>query len=125
MRRVLNHGNHKRIMVPKVPALLEALAEPLDLLNVVDAELLASLLFEDQRHEDGPVGVGVDAAAGIALGEGGEEEGGALAGLVNRWAAEVDSLAAGEGLRLGGEREDVDVGGLHELLLNTRRGEVD
>lgn len=69
------------------------------------------------------MGVGVDAAAGAAAGEGGEEEGRALGGLVERGGAEVGSLL--EGGFLVFEGEDVDVGGFHEFFLDAGGGEVD
>jgi len=64
----------------------------------------------------------VDAAAGVALVEGGEEERGALGGVEGWWRAEVDALV-GVGLRF--EREDVDIFGLHKLFLDAGRREVD
>jgi hypothetical protein len=39
-------------------------------------------LFDEQRDEDSPLRVCVDAAAGAALAEGGVEEGGAGGGFV-------------------------------------------
>jgi len=68
--RVLDDGDPERVVVAQVAALLEALAEALDLLNVVDEELAAALLLQDQGHQDGPVRVRVDTAPGAALGEG-------------------------------------------------------
>lgn len=123
MRRVLNNRNAQRIMIPQVTHFPHALAKALDLLNVVDLEDAAALCLEEQGDEDGPVGVGVDAAAGAAAGEGGEEEGRALGGLVEGRGAEVGSLL--EGGFLVFEGEDVDVGGFHEFFLDARGGEVD
>lgn len=110
-------------MIPQVTHLTHALAKTFNLLNVVDLEDAAALCLEEQGDEDGPVGVGVDAAAGAAAGEGGEEEGRALGGLVERGGAEVGSLL--EGGFLVFEGEDVDVGGFHEFFLDAGGGEVD
>ncbi|CAH0049631.1 unnamed protein product [Clonostachys solani] len=113
-------------MVAQVAGLVHALAEALDLLNVVDLEdpvVAGALGFKEQSDEDGPLGVGVDAAAGAAAGEGGEEERGALGRLVDWGRPDVGALL--ECGLLGGEGEDVDVGGLHELLLDARGGEID
>lgn len=123
MRRVLDNGNAQRIVVPQVAHLTHALAKTFNLLNVVDLEDAAALCLEEQGDEDGPVGVGVDAAAGAAAGEGGEEEGRALGGLVERGGAEVGSLL--EGGFLVFEGEDVDVGGFHEFFLDAGGGDVD
>lgn len=123
MRRVLNNRNTQRIMVSQVTHLPHALAKTFNLLNVVDLEDAAALCLEEQGDEDGPVGVGVDAATGAAAGEGGEEEGRALGGLVERGGAEVGSLL--EGGFLVFEGEDVDVGGFHEFLLDAGGGDVD
>ena len=112
-------------MVAQVARLLEAPAEAFDLLNVVDLKdgavaVVVGLCLEQEGDEDGPVGVGVDAAAGVAAGEGGEEEGRALGGLVDGRGAEVGplELLVAVGRVLGLEGEDVDVGGLHEFLLD-------
>lgn len=117
---VLDDGDAERVMVAQVSRLVHALAEALDLLNVVDLEdpvVAGALGLEEQRDEDGPLGVGVNAAAGAAAGERGEEERRALGRLVDRGRSDVGALLE-RGL-LGGEGEDVDVGGLHELLLDT------
>ncbi|CRK16374.1 hypothetical protein BN1723_010955 [Verticillium longisporum] len=79
--------------------------------------------FDADSTEDGPVRVRVDAAAGAAPREGREEEGRALRRLVGRRRAEVGPVL--EGGFLGCEGEDVDVGGLHELLLDAGGGDVD
>lgn len=65
----------------------------------------------------------MDAAAGVAAREGGEEEGSALRGFIDGRGAEVDSVL--EGGFLCGEGEDVDVCVFHEFLLDARRGEID
>lgn len=112
-------------MVPQVADLAEPLAKALDLLNVVNLKDLAvALCLEQQRDEHGPVGVRVDAAAGAAAGEGGEEEGRALGGLVSGRGAEIGALLLVGGI-LVFEGEDVDVGWLHELFLDAGGGEVD
>lgn len=126
MRRVFNDGDAQGVVVAEVARLLEALAEALDLLNVVNLKHLgvaALLLLEEQGDEDGPLRVRVDAAAGVAARKGGEEERRALAGLVAGWRAQVGAVLKG-GL-LGGEGEDVDVGVFHQLLLHARGGNVD
>lgn len=129
MRRVLDHRNPQGVVVSEVADLVHALSEPLDLLNVVDLEdlpavsLPRALRLEQQRDQDGPLRMGVDAAAGTALGEGREEERRALRGLVSGGRAEVCPVAEGSGLRCEGE--DVNVGSFHELLLHTRRRNVD
>lgn len=125
MRRVLNDGDPQRIVVPQVTDLAEPLAKALDLLNVVDLKdaAVVALCLEQQRDQHGPVGVRVDAAAGAAAGEGREEEGRALRGLVDGRGAQVGALL--EGGFLVFEGEDVDVGWFHEFLLDARGGEVD
>lgn len=92
MGRILDNRDSQRIMVPKVARLLVSLSEALDLLDVVDFENRGTLALEEEGDENSPLGVGVDAATGVALGEGGEEEWGALGGFVDRWGAEVDSV---------------------------------
>lgn len=37
--------------------------------------------FKEERYEDCPLGMRVDTTTGVALGEGGHEEGGALGGF--------------------------------------------
>lgn len=112
-------------MVPQVTHLAEPLAKALDLLNVVNLkDLVVALGLEQQRDEHGPVGVRVDAAAGAAAGEGGEEEGRALGGLVGWRGAEIGALLLVGGI-LVFEGEDVDVGWLHEFFLDAGGGEVD
>lgn len=123
MRRVLDDGDAQGIMVAQVADLAQALAKALDLLNVVDLEDAAALGLEEEGDEDGPVRVGVDAAAGAAAGEGGEEEGRALGGLVERGGAEVGPFL--ERGFLVFEGEDVDVGWFHEFFLDAGGGDVD
>lgn len=126
VRRVLDNGDPQRVVVPKVAHLAEAAPEALDLLNVVDLEDAAAGPvgggLEDEGDEDGPVRVRVDAAAGVAAREGGEEEGGALRGLEGGRRAEVGARGGGD---LVGKGEDIDVRGLHELLLHAGGGDVD
>lgn len=129
VRRVLDDGDAQGVVVAQVARLLVSLAEALDLLNVVNlkdlgvAAGLGALLLEEQGDEDGPLGVRVDAAAGAAAREGGEEERRALAGLEGGRGAQVGPVLQG-GL-LGSEGENVDVGVLHEFLLDARRGNID
>lgn len=92
MGRVLDDGDAQRVVVAQVPGLLEAAAEALDLLDVVDLEDLvvtAPLRLEQQRHQHGPLRVRVDAAPGAAPREGREEQRGALRGLAVRRRAHV------------------------------------
>ena len=82
VRRVLDDGDAQRIMVAQVPLLAEAAAEALDLLDVVDlkdaARRGAGCSLKEERDEDGPLRMSVNAAAGVAAGESSEEERGAL-----------------------------------------------
>lgn len=122
---ILNNGDSQRIVISQVARLGHALAKTLDLLNVVnlkDLVLAGTLGLEEQRHQHSPLGVGVDAAAGVAACEGGEEEGSALRGFVDGGRAEVDSALKGG--FLCGEGEDVDVRVLHEFLLDAGGGEI-
>lgn len=121
--RILNDWNAKRVVVAKIARLFKAFAKALDLLNVVDAEFTrifcpagTAASLEDQGHEDGPLTVRVNAATGTTLGEGGQEQRRALRRLVARWAAEVDSVPEAGGL--GRKGQDINIRGLHELLLN-------
>mgnify|MGYP005989103839 CR=1 FL=1 len=126
MGSVLDNGDSQRIVISQVARLGHALAKTLDLLNVVnlkDLVFAGTLGFEEQRDQHGPLGVGVDAAAGVAACESGEEEGSALRGFVDGRGAEVDSVL--EGGFLCGEGEDVDVCVFHEFLLDARGGEID
>lgn len=84
-------------MVAQVAGLVHAAPKALDLLNVVDGEdfvLRTALLLEEEGHEDGPLGVGVDAAACVAARKGREEEGGALGGFEAGRRAEIGALEA-------------------------------
>lgn len=82
-------------MIPQISRLRHPPPKSLDLLDIVDLKDFvvhaAGLLLEEDGYEDGPLGVGVDAAAGTATGEGCEEEGGALGGFVGWRGAEVGS----------------------------------
>lgn len=125
MRSVLDDRNAQRIVVVQVALLLVAAAEPLDLLNVVDLEdliLFGTLALQDQGHQHRPVRVGVDAAPGSALGEGGHEKGCALRGPASRRLVQVDAVL---GVRLLRNREHEEVRTLHELLLHARRRDPD
>lgn len=118
---VLDNGDAEGVVVPQIALLAVPLPESLDLLDVVDLEELGVAAgrcrrLEDEGDEHGPVRVGVDAAAGAALGKGGEEERRALRRLVEGRRAQVGAVL--EGGFLGGEGEDVDVGRLHELFLH-------
>lgn len=135
VRRVLDDRYPQRVVVSQVALLTEPAPEALDLLDVVDLEDAVALFraghavasrrrgLEEQRHKDGPVRVRVDAAAGAALGKGGEEERRALRGLVAGRGAKVGAVLEGGFLR--GEGEDVYVSRLHELLLDAGRRDVD
>lgn len=126
VRGILDDGNPQRIMIPQVALLGHATAEALDLLDVVDLEdliLTGALGLEQQRDEDGPLRVCVDAAASVAAGEGRKEQGRALRRLVAWRGAKVGPLAKVALLR--GHREDVDVGVFHEFLLDARGSDVD
>lgn len=111
-------------MVPQIPRLLEPPPKPLDLLNIIDLKdiRLRAALIQQQRDKHRPLRVRVDAAPGIALVEGGQEERGTLRRLECGRGTQVDALF-GVGLRLEGQ--DVDVFGLHELFLDAGGREVD
>ena len=82
-------------MIPQVPRLARPTHYAFDLLNVVYFEEVAVELgggLEEQGDEHGGLGVRVDAAPGTAAGEGGEEEGRALGGLVDWRGAEIDTV---------------------------------
>lgn len=116
---VFNHGDAQSVVVVEVARLLEPATKALDLLDVVDLKHLVvsgALGLEEQRHQHGPVRVRVDAAAGAALGEGGQEERRALRGPAPRGRAQVDAVLE---VDLLGELQDVEVQGLHELLLHS------
>ena len=120
MRGVLNDRDPERVMIPQVALLRHPPPEALDLLDVVDLKdfiLTWTLGLEQQRDEHGPLGVRVDAAAGVAAGEGCEEEGRALGGLVAWGGAEIGARVL-EGVLVGVDGEDVDVGVLHQFLLD-------
>lgn len=122
---VFDDGDPQSVVVAQVSGLGHAPAEALDLLDVVDLKDLVpagALGLEQQGDEDGPLRVRVDAAAGVAAGEGCQEERRALRRLVAGGRAKVGPLPERGLLRLQGE--DVDVGVFHELLLHARRGEV-
>lgn len=72
--RVLDNGNAQRIEEAQ-HALALAARNPLDLLDVANLKAgIGTLLpLHQQRHQDGPLRVGVDAAAG-ALFKSGEEQ---------------------------------------------------
>lgn len=122
--RVLDDGDAQRVVVAEVPRLLEAAAEALDLLDVVDLEHLAvsALGLEQQRHQHRPLRVRVDAAPGAAPREGREEQRGALRGLAVRRRAHVRPVLEVGLLLLQGQ--DVEVVRLHQLLLHARRSDV-
>lgn len=124
-RRILNHRNPQRIMVPQIPRLLEPPPKPLDLLNIInlkDVRLRRPALLQQQRDQHRPLRVRVDAAPGVALVERRQEERGTLRWLEGGRGAQVDALL-GVGLRLQGQH--VDVFGLHELFLHAGGSEVD
>lgn len=82
-------------MISQIALLLIPLSKSLDLLDVVDLKdvfVCGVTAFEEKGDQHRPLGVRVDAAAGVALVEGGEEEGGALGGLEGGWLAEVYAL---------------------------------
>jgi len=112
-------------MVPQVARLGETLAEALDLLDVVDLEDLAAARvgvgLEEESDKDGPLGVSVDAASGVALREGGEEEGRALGGTTGGGRSDVGAGAWGI---LEAQGEDVEVGWFHEFFLDAGWGDV-
>ena len=89
-------------MIPQTTRLRIPPAKALDLLNVVDLEHggVGRLALEEQRDQHRPLRVRVDAAAGVALGEGGDEEGRALGGLEGGRGAQVDAIF---GVELCGE----------------------
>lgn len=80
-RGVVNDGNPQRVVVPVIPFAF-SLGDAFDLLDIADLKvtLLAELALDQQRHQDCPLGVGVNTAAG-ALVKGGKEERGAIGGL--------------------------------------------
>lgn len=128
--RVLNDRDTEGIMIAEVSRLAVTATEALDLLNVVDLEHTVGAFvtgvghgLEDEGNEDSPVRMRVDAASGAAARKGGEEERCALGRLVGGRRAEVGTVLEGGFLR--GEGEDVDVLGLHELLLDSRGRDVD
>ena len=85
MRGVLDDGDPQSIVISQVALFSHATSEALDLLNVVDLkDLILSRTFslKQQRYQDSPLRVGVDAAACVAASEGSEEERCALRGLV-------------------------------------------
>lgn len=61
----------------------------------------------------------MDAAGGVAFGEGGHEEGGTLGRFEIWWGAEIDSFLR---VVLGGHGEDIDVFGFHEFFRDARGG---
>lgn len=126
MRGVLNDRNPQCVMVAQVALLGGAPGKALDLLDVVDLKDLVkarALGLEEQSDEDSPLRVRMDATAGVATREGGQEEGRALRRLVARRRTEVAALF--EGRLLGGEGEHVYVCVFHEFLLDARGRDVD
>jgi hypothetical protein len=90
MRRVLDNRYRQRVEEAQI-AYSAAFGNPLDLLDARDLEgarggpggrILGLSLFDEERDEDSPLRVRVDAAAGVALAEGGVEERGAGGGFV-------------------------------------------
>jgi hypothetical protein len=78
VRRVLDNRYPQAIIVAQIALLAATFGDAFDLLNLFDfeARVQAKVALDDESHEDSPLRVGVDAAAGAAL-EGGEEERGA------------------------------------------------
>ena len=76
VRRVLDDGYPQAIVVAQVALLAAALGDALDLLDLLDLEacIFAEVALHEECHEDRPLRVRVNAAAGAAL-EGGHEEG--------------------------------------------------
>jgi hypothetical protein len=83
VRRVLDNGDPQAVKVSQVADLVAALGYALDLLDLLDLKAYVGpeVALDQQRDEDGPLRVRVDAAAGAAL-KGGVEEGRAGGGLV-------------------------------------------
>jgi hypothetical protein len=83
VRRVLDDGDPQAVKVAQIADLVAALGNALDLLDLLDLEARvgAEVALDEQRDEDGPLRVRVDAAAGAAL-EGGVEKGRAGGGFV-------------------------------------------
>lgn len=85
MRRILNDGDPKRVMIPQVPNLPVSLAKPFNLLDIVDLKQFTVLCLKNKSDENSPVRVRVDATPCVPFGECGEEEGRALGGFVVGW----------------------------------------
>lgn len=111
-------------MVSQVTFFAKPSPEGLDLLDVVDLEHcgIAWSRLEEKCDQDGPLGVCMDAASGIALLERCHEERRALRWFEVWWGADVDALL---GVDLFGELEDVDVFGADCFLRYTRGCKVD
>ena len=76
MRRVLDDGYAQTIVVAQVALLPPAFWYALDLFNLLNLEacVFSKVALDEEGDEDGPLRVGVDAAAGAAF-KGGHEEG--------------------------------------------------
>lgn len=73
-RSILDDWNSQSIMISQVAGLLKAFTEAFDLLNVVDLEhACVWLAFEEERDEDSPLGMRMNATARISFGKGSYE----------------------------------------------------
>jgi hypothetical protein len=78
LRSIFNNRNPQTIIVSKIARLLPPLGDALDLLNLLNfkTRLFSEFALDKKGNKDGPLRVGMYAAAGAAL-EGGIEEGSA------------------------------------------------
>lgn len=93
--RILDDGDAKRI-VESQHTLPPAARDTLDLLDVVDLETPTRTLltFDQERHQNRPLRVGVDGAEGTPL-ERSQEQRGAVGGLQCERLADVLALRGG------------------------------
>lgn len=122
-RRVVDDGDPERVVIPE-HAFARAPRNALDLLNVADFKVptRTKLALDKKGHQDSPLRVGVNAAAGAAV-EGGQEQGRAGRGFQILGFANIVSRRR----RILWSRilQHKEILGLNQLLLDSRRCNVD
>lgn len=123
MGRVLDDGNPEGVEEAQ-HALTLATRNTLDLLDIADLEAAAGSLFalDQERHQNRPLRMSVDAATGASF-KGCEEERRACGGFQAERLADI--LAIGWRVFGSGKFKDEDVVWLDQLLLDTRRRNED
>lgn len=123
MSRVFDDGNPKGVEEAQ-HALTLATRNALDLLDVADLEAAARALFalNEERHQNRPLRMGVDAATGASF-KGREKEGRACGWFQAERLADI--LAIRWRVLGRGKFKDEDIVWLDQLLLDARRRNED